>query len=110
MTYFLIGLGSVILLSLLSTRFGVIVSCFVLFPLVAYVVRRFTRAQHTPNRGSITVEEAYEILGLNLGASVQEIRETHRRLMVTIHPDKGGSTYLATQLNQAKDLLLKSKK
>ncbi|HXO90509.1 MAG TPA: DnaJ domain-containing protein [Stellaceae bacterium] len=59
-----------------------------------------------PAGGDMTAEEAYAILGLAPGADAEAIKEAHRRLMVKLHPDHGGSDYLATKINRARDVLL----
>jgi hypothetical protein len=85
--------------------------------LQAYLDRRFAGrredayadADPGPARrrpGAMTAEEAYEILGLAPGAPDEAVRRAYRDLMKKLHPDQGGSTYLAARVNQARDVLL----
>jgi hypothetical protein len=82
--------------------------------LEAYLDRRlgadWRNARHAPPprnpRTDMTREEALAVLGLAEGASVDDIRAAHRRLIQRMHPDVGGSADLAARINRAKDVLL----
>lgn len=80
--------------------------------LESYLDRRlgadWRRAQPPPRgpRVDMTRTEALATLGLQEGASEEEIRAAHRRLILRMHPDAGGSAELAARINRAKDVLL----
>ncbi len=66
---------------------------------------RTANAQSRPD-AAMSRDEAHQVLGLRPGASEIEIHAAHRRLIADLHPDKGGTDYLAAKINRAKDVLL----
>jgi hypothetical protein len=92
-----------------------IISALRYLPLISRLRRQFNGQQSQQagqqsagraNPGKMTAEQARQILGVEAGASKEEIIKTHKRMMQKVHPDRGGSDYLAAQINQAKDTLL----
>lgn len=105
------------LLLVLTGRGGLALSGLLLFgPLIWQRWQAGRIAQGKPSFGAspwpprsnsaMTRDEAYEVLGLRPGATERDIRDAHRRLMRGAHPDGGGSDWLASRVNQARDVLL----
>jgi hypothetical protein len=68
--------------------------------------RRDAGVERQPRSSLLSPEEALDVLGLAHGATASAIRAAHRRLVQLVHPDRGGSNYLAAKINEAKDILL----
>lgn len=78
-----------------------------LFPMLASLRNKGGTAGAAPQQSSpnMTSKEALAVLGLEEGASEEDIIAAHRSMMQKNHPDRGGSDYLAAKINQAKDIL-----
>jgi hypothetical protein len=102
--------GLLLAVLLLFTRRGALAisALMMLGPLIwSWVTQgRIAPGASTPRSGTMTRTEAYEVLGLKPGASEAQIRAAHLGLMRGVHPDHGGSDWLAARINQARDVLL----
>jgi hypothetical protein len=108
---------SLALLLILTGRGGIALGALTLFGPLVYQRWQASRGPriggagprqrpNPPRSGTMSRDEAYEVLGLSPGASESDIRDAHRRLMRGAHPDAGGSDWLAARINQARDILL----
>jgi hypothetical protein len=114
MLWWMLALGGLLLATLLLFTRGPagLTALVLLGPLLWSWIRPVTLPPGTapPGRnpgGPMTRDEAWQVLGLNPGASVADIRAAHRRLMRGAHPDQGGSDWLAARINQARDILIR---
>ena len=63
---------------------------------------------YTPHDSDMDLQEARDILGVTEAASKEDVIKAHKKLMQKMHPDRGGSDYLAQQINRARDKILDS--
>ena len=112
----LLGAGAIIAIVLLILNgrlMNVVAGLVALIPLLPALknfisgTQKISLAAPPPDFLSMTREQAQEILGVNEKANQKDIKAAHRRIIQKIHPDQGGSDYLAAQVNRAKDILLK---
>jgi hypothetical protein len=110
-----LAIGGLLLAALLflTGRGGGAIAAIIMFGPLAWSwlkpatrVAGAARDRQAGPRGAMTRAEAYAVLGLPPGADAEAIRAAHRRLMRVAHPDSGGSDWLASRVNQARDLLL----
>ena len=61
------------------------------------------------NNSSTPLSEAYDLLGIDENASIDNINKAHKELITRLHPDKGGSSYLSARINEARDIIMNEK-
>ncbi len=119
----LLGVVGVLLLLRIGAAIPASILGFILFVVMLVEHLMYIRILHSEhkryNRSAdgggqspkvqMSEKEAREILGVDAGASAQDIKKAHRDMIARNHPDKGGSKYLAARINEAKDVLLKKK-
>lgn len=107
-----IALGAFVLFLVLLVRFGLahLAAILGIIGAIAPLVQRFrmgrSMPQAKPAHSPMTVAEAREILDVDASANATDIRAAHKRLIHKNHPDAGGTEYLASKVNEARDVLL----
>lgn len=108
---FIIAATAVIIFAI-AGRYGLAApaGALALWGMRAYLLARQIRATaarpEQPSKQAMSRAEALDILGLEEGASEDEIEAAYKALIVKNHPDQGGTDWLAARLNEARDILL----
>ena len=104
-----------ILLSILFLFFGLYYFSTFFVSLAIWVFKRkvffdlIMRLFKKKNNSSIPLSEAYDLLGIDENASIDNINKAHKELITRLHPDKGGSSYLSARINEARDIIMNEK-
>ena len=105
-----------ILLSILFLFFGLFYYSTFFVSLAIWFFKRkvffdlIMRLFKKKNNSSIPLSEAYDLLGIDENASIDNINKAHKELITRLHPDKGGSSYLSARINEARDIIMNEKK
>ncbi len=105
-TSLVVALGGIAIVLFLRGLFAAGVALTAVAVLLNFVLSPRGRFARGPASGAMNRAEALAVLGLSEGASADDVRAAHRRLINQAHPDHGGTDYLAAKINQAKDVLL----
>jgi len=104
-----------ILLSILFLFFGLFYYSTFFVSLAIWFFKRkvffdlIMRLFKKKNNSSIPLSEAYDLLGIDENASIDNINKAHKELITRLHPDKGGSSYLSARINEARDIIMNEK-
>ncbi len=103
-----VGVGVAALFLTLTGKLPAAIAILTALWPIAVSYLRMNRTSPPPPSGNLpmTAAEAYDVLGLKQGASEEDIKAAHLRLMKKVHPDTAGSDWLAQKINAARDLLL----
>ena len=101
-----------IVLIIVLIKFKLLAALFYLMPFLIKIKEKFNLKtyQHKSTNDISNIDEAFEILGVDKSASVEEIETAYKDLIRKNHPDNGGSEYLAKKINLAREFILKEKK